>query len=132
MKESRLFTLLIVIALIAVGTLTAREAIATTAVVQAVDSADRLHANDEGLAIYHQSERSTEQVMSVASNEKGLAIYHESEHNSGQFAATVSNDEGLALYHDSERQASAMTSLRLFNGKYFNAYQRSEWLGADR
>jgi len=41
MKNSRLFTLLMVAALLAVVALTAREAIATTAVVTEVDSATR-------------------------------------------------------------------------------------------
>lgn len=132
MKNGRLFTLLMFIALIAVVTLTVREAVATTAVVESVDSANRLFANDEGLAIYHESERKTGQVMSATSNEEGLALYHESERHSGQVSSAVSNEEGMAIYYESERAGVAAFTQRLFNGEPFNAYQRSEWLGSEQ
>lgn len=155
MKANRLFTMLIVATLIAVIVLTVQEVMATSAVVSEVNSITHSFANEEGmaiynesergsgqvasvasneegLAIYHESERKSGQIMSVASNQEGLTIYHDSERNSGQFAATVSKDEGMSLYHASERQATIVNSVRMFNGQPFNAYQRSEWLGADR
>ena len=109
MKTNRLFAMLIVAALIVLIALTAQEAVATTAVVSEVDSETLLYSNEEGLAIYHESERN--------SYPNGPAVF---------------NEQGWAIYLESERNAAAAPPQRLFNGKPFNAYQRSEWLGADR
>jgi hypothetical protein len=88
-------------------------------------------SNMAGLAIYHESERNSPSVKSAVSNQVGLAIYHESERNSASVVPAVSNEEGMAIYHESERN-SAVPAIRLYDGKPFNAYQRSEWLGAER
>ncbi len=91
----------------------------------------RSSSNMQGLAIYHESERNSPSVKSAVSNQVGLAIYHESERNSASVVPAVSNEEGMAIYHESE-QNSAVPAIRLYDGKPFNAYQRSEWLGAER
>jgi hypothetical protein len=90
----------------------------------------RSSSNKEGLAIYHESERKSASVESAVFNQVGLAVYHESERNSASVVPAVSNEEGLTIYHESE-QNSAVPAIRLYDGKPFNAYQRSEWLGAE-
>jgi hypothetical protein len=89
-------------------------------------------SNEEGLAIYLESEWADYQRARSSSNKEGLAIYHESEHKSASVELAVSNEEGLAIYLESERYGAEALPVRLFNGKPFNAYQRSEWLGAER
>ncbi len=86
----------------------------------------------EGMAIYQQSERSPASIELAASNEGGMAIYHQSERSSALIKSTVSNDAGMAVYHQSERHGAAALPARLYNGEPFNAYQQSEWLGAER
>ena len=89
-------------------------------------------ANETGMKIYQQSEWADYQRARSSSNKEGLAIYHESEHKSASVELAVSNEEGLAIYLESERYGAEALPVRLFNGKPFNAYQRSEWLGAER
>ena len=89
-------------------------------------------ANEAGMKIYQQSEWADYQRARSSSNNEGLAIYHESEHKSASVELAVSNEEGLAIYLESERNGAEALPVRLFNGKPFNAYQRSEWLGAER
>jgi hypothetical protein len=78
--------------------------------------------NAEGLAIYHQSERS---LASPRANSEGMAIYRRSEWGITPFersnaagldiywqserssAAPVSIEEGLAIYHQSERSLAS-------------------------
>lgn len=86
---------------------------------------------EKGMAIYHESERNLTSVGPVFSNEEGLAIYLESERNSNPVQRVGSREEGMAIYHESERY-TAKPAVRLYDGKPFNAYQRSEWLGADQ
>ncbi len=88
--------------------------------------------NEEGLAIYLESEWADYQRARSNSNKEGLAIYHESEHKSASVESAVYNEEGLAIYLESERYGVEALPVRLYNGKPFNAYQRSEWLGAER
>lgn len=54
--------------------------------------------NAEGLAIYHQSERSTTAGAQI--NAVGLEIYHHSERN---LSSPRANVQGMAIYHRSER-----------------------------
>jgi hypothetical protein len=89
-------------------------------------------ANPAGMAIYQQSERADYGRSTAKSNAEGWAIYYDSERNPNAIGSAVSNEEGLAIYHQSERHGAAAPPQRLFNGKPFNAYQRSEWLGAER
>jgi hypothetical protein len=89
-------------------------------------------ANPAGMAIYQQSERADYGRFTAKSNAEGWATYYESERGSNSIGSAVSNEEGLAIYHQSERHGAAAPPQRLFNGKPFNAYQRSEWLGAER
>jgi hypothetical protein len=89
-------------------------------------------ANEAGMKIYQQSEWADFQRARSSSNMQGLAIYHESEHKSTSVESAVYNEEGLAIYLESERYGAEALPVRLFNGKPFNAYQRSEWLGAER
>ena len=89
-------------------------------------------ANEAGMKIYQQSEWADYQRARSSSNKEGLAIYHESEHKSASVESAVYNEEGLAIYLESERYGAEALPVRLFNGKPFNAYQRSEWLGAER
>ncbi len=89
-------------------------------------------ANEAGMKIYQQSEWADYQRARSSSNKEGLAIYHESEHKSASVGSAVYNEEGLAIYHESERYGAEAPPVRLYNGKPFNAYQRSEWLGAER
>jgi hypothetical protein len=91
----------------------------------------RASMNMEGLAIYQASERNSPSVKSAVSNQVGLAIYHESERNSAFVVPAVSNEEGMAIYLESERYGAEVPPVRLYNGEPFNAYQRSEWLGAE-
>jgi len=91
----------------------------------------RSSSNKEGLAIYHESERNSPSVKSAVSNQVGLAIYLESERNSASVVPAVSNEEGLAIYFESERYGAEAPPVRLYNGEPFNAYQQSEWLGAE-
>jgi hypothetical protein len=86
---------------------------------------------EEGMAIYHQSERGLSSNSGSFSNEEGLAIYHASERGGNPVELVVSNEEGLEIYHESERYTTRPPE-RLYDGKPFNAYQRSEWLGAER
>ena len=109
MKTNRVFTVVIAAALIVLIALTVQEAVATTAVVSEVNTGIRSFSNEEGLSIYRESERNNYPVAPAAFNEQGWSIYL-----------------------DSERQGAVSVPQRLFNGKPFNAYQRSEWLGADR
>ena len=69
--------------------------------------------------------------MVMLSNEEGLAIYHESERSSNPVQLGGSKQAGMAIYHASERN-TIKPAERLYDGKPFNAYQRSEWLGAER
>jgi hypothetical protein len=85
----------------------------------------------EGMAIYHKSERNTSSVGPTFSNEEGLAIYFESERNNAPVQLVGTTQEGMAIYHASERN-TIKPAERLYDGKPFNAYQRSEWLGAER
>ena len=89
-------------------------------------------ANEAGMKIYQQSEWANYQRARSSSNKEGLAIYNESEHKSASVESAVYNEEGLAIYLESERYGAEALPVRLFNGKPFNAYQRSEWLGAER
>ena len=89
-------------------------------------------ANEAGMKIYQQSEWADYQRARSSSNMEGLAIYHESEHKSASVESAVYNEEGLAIYLESERYGAEALPVRLFNGKPFNAYQRSEGLGAER
>jgi hypothetical protein len=92
----------------------------------------RFGLNMEGLVIYHASERNSTSGEPAVSNKKGLAIYQESEHNAIPVQLVGSTQEGMAIYLESERYGAEALPVRLFNGKPFNAYQRSEWLGAER
>lgn len=89
-------------------------------------------ANEAGMKLYQQSEWANYLRERSSSNMEGLAIYHESERNIASAGSVVSNLKGLAIYHKSERFGAAAPPIRLYNGEPFNAYQRSEWLGADR
>lgn len=86
---------------------------------------------EEGMAIYHQSERGSNSNGSLFSNNEGMAIYFESERNSNPVQLVGSKQEGLEIYYSSER-STTLSAERLFDGKPFNAYQRSEWLGAEQ
>ena len=88
-------------------------------------------ANEAGMKIYQQSEWANYQRARSSSNKEGLAIYQESERSLASVGSAVSNEQGLAIYYESERH-SVVPAMRLYNGKPFNAYQRSEWLGAER
>ena len=80
-------------------------------------------ANAAGLAMYQQSERDSALVQAASLSQQALAIYHASEWGD---AAPSSLDAGLATYHQSEWGRVPDRA------QQFNAYQRSEWLGADR
>ena len=86
---------------------------------------------EEGMAIYHQSERSSHSDRASLYNEEGMAIYRESERNSSPLKLVDSKQEGMEIYYASERN-TVIPPVRLYDGKPFNAYQRSEWLGAER
>ena len=89
-------------------------------------------ANEAGMKIYQQSEWANYQRARSSSNKEGLAIYQESERSLASVGSAVSNEQGLAIYLESERYGAEALPVRLYNGKPFNAYQRSEWLGAER
>ena len=89
-------------------------------------------ANPAGMQIYQQSERADYGRFTAKSNAEGWATYYESERGANRIGSAVSNEEGLAIYQQSERFDAAAPPQRLFNGEPFNAYQRSEWLGAER
>jgi hypothetical protein len=86
---------------------------------------------EEGMAIYHQSERSSHSNKASLYDEEGMAIYRESERNSNPVKLVGSKEEGMEIYYASERN-TVIPAVRLYDGKPFNAYQRSEWLGAER
>ena len=109
MKTNRVFAMVIVASLIVLIALTVQEAVATTAEVSDVNSGVRSFSNEEGLTVYRESER-----------------------NSYPDAPAAFNMQGWSVYLESERHAAEASSQRLFNGKPFDAYQRSEWLGEDR
>jgi hypothetical protein len=88
-------------------------------------------ADEAAMAIYHQSERSRIPGKPVSAAEEAMAIYHASERSTIQSNYLGLNAVGLAIYQASERNRS-MNPVRTFNGQPFNAYQRSEWLGASR
>ncbi len=58
-------------------------------------------------------------------------IYRESERNAAAVQPVRATQEGMDIYHASESQRR-VAPVRLFNGKPFDAYQRSEWLGEER
>jgi hypothetical protein len=89
-------------------------------------------AEEAGMQIYKESEWGNSREFYFGWNEESLALYHESERNRGSVAPAVSNEEAMAIYHESERSRTPEPPQRLFNGQPFNAYQRSEWLGADQ
>lgn len=89
-------------------------------------------SNEAGMQIYKESEWGTSREFYFGWNQDSLALYHESERDRGSVAPAVSNEEAMAIYHESERSRSPEPPQRLFNGQPFNAYQRSEWLGADQ
>ncbi len=79
------------------------------------------------LAIYHASEWNRLVPVKWGLGAAGLAVYSASEHTSpASGAENVLAAEGLSLYHASEQSREAAP------GAGMNAYQRSEWLGADR
>lgn len=86
---------------------------------------------EEGMAIYRASERNLASLEPTVYKEAGLAIYHESERNASLVRPVGTTEEGLGIYHASERN-TIIPAVRLYDGKPFNAYQRSEWLGAER
>ena len=67
-----------------------------------------------------------------SANEVGLKEYKQSEWADYRGVPSRVIEEGMAIYHKSERQGVAAPPVRLYNGEPFNAYQRSEWLGAER
>ena len=89
-------------------------------------------ANSAGMMIYQQSEWADYQRARSSSNKEGMVIYHESERSSASYESAESNENGLAIYYESERFGAEPQPVRLYDGKPFNAYQRSEWLGAER
>lgn len=101
--------------------------VATPAVVAAAGApalTGVLRLSAEGLAVYHESEWGrTAADLASAGLEQGMAIYHASEQGSATARLTA---QGLAVYHVSEWGRVPDRAQR------FNAYQRSEWLGADR
>jgi len=79
------------------------------------------------LAIYHASEWDRLVPVKWGLGAAGLAAYSASEHTSAALSAGNGlAAEGLRLYHASEQSRAAAP------GAQMNAYQRSEWLGADR
>ena len=89
-------------------------------------------ADEAGMQIYKESKWGNSREFYFGWNQDSLALYHESERNRGSVAPAVSNEEAMAIYHESERSRTPAPPQRLFNGQPFDAYQRSEWLGADR
>jgi len=106
--------------------------------VQATDSVSKPErfvlplANQAGMKIYQQSEWADYQRARASLNKEGMAIYHESERSFASIGSAESNENGLAIYSESERFGAEPQPVRLYDGKPFNAYQRSEWLGEGR
>jgi len=91
-----------------------------------------LGANEAGINAYKQSEWADYRGVPARVIEEGLAIYRQSERSSALAKPAVSNEDGLTIYRQSERHGAAASLARLYNGESFNAYQQSEWLGAER
>jgi hypothetical protein len=74
------------------------------------------------LAIYKASEWESVVPVKLGLGAEGLALYYASERAGSPEAAV----DGMSIYHASEQSRVATQGARM------SAYQRSEWLGADR